>query len=312
MIIPVKTRADLLRAALEGLREQTFSDFEVIVVDDGSTDSSRQVAEEAGVTVIDNAGMGAVAARSAGVRVARGDVLAFVDSDCVPAPRWLERGIAAIDAGSDVVQGRTLPLGPLRPGDRSVSVPEPDGLFATCNVFYRRRAFEAAGGFDAAAASRYGFRHGDALRGLGFGEDTLLGWRVTRRGTFVFEPEALVHHAVLPFSPKDTVVRAWIAGGFPPLVREVPELMPMMLVAGVGLGDLWRLPLWASALSIVLGKRRVALLCAAAWALKRTGPIATRERSRRLPAVVAVTLAADVVTAVALALGSIRARRLIL
>lgn len=313
VIIPVRDRAALLRETLAAIGEQSVKDFEVIVVDDASTDDSRRVAESAGATVIANEGVGAVAARTTGVRAATGEVLAFVDSDCVPSPTWLERGIAAIDAGADVVQGRTLPRGPVRPGERSVSVPEPDGLFATCNVFYRRKAFDSAGGFDLDAASRFGFRHGEALRGLGFGEDTLLGWRVARRGTFVFEPEATVFHAVLPFDPGDAIKRAWIAGGFPALVREAPELNSMMLVWGVGLGDLWRGALWAALLARTVGRRRTSTVLAVAWALKRLAPMVSREPSwKRWPAVGAATLCADAVTAVALALGSARARRLVI
>ncbi|MFP5326316.1 MAG: glycosyltransferase family 2 protein [Acidimicrobiia bacterium] len=318
MVVPVKNRADLLRRTLDGLAAQTADDFDVIVVDDSSTDGSGDVARSAAasglqVTVLSNQGAGAVAARATGARHATGEVLAFLDSDCVPSACWLEAGIHAIAQGADVVQGRTLPEGPVRPGERSVSVPEPDGLFATCNVFYRRSAFEVAGGFDLDAGNRFGFRHGEALRGLGFGEDTLLGWRVRRNAKFVFAPRALVHHAVLPFSPRDTIERAWAAGGFPSLLREVPELSATLLSSGVGLGDLWRVPLWAACGLALLGRPRFALVAVAAWVIRRSIPVLRDEPSwRRRPAIVAATLAADAVTAAGLAIGSARARRLIL
>lgn len=318
VVIPVKNRATLLRRTLDGLAAQSVRSFDVIVVDDSSTDGSGDVAHAAAdaglsVTVLANDGVGAVAARATGAGHASGEVLAFLDSDCVPAAEWLEAGIGAIESGANVVQGRTLPEGPVRPGERSVSVPEADGLFATCNVFYRRRAFEAAGGFDLDAGNRFGFRHGEALRGLGFGEDTLLGWRVRRQGSFVFAPRALVHHAVLPLSAKDTIERAWAAGGFPSLVREVPELSSTLLMNGVGLGDFWRLALWGGTGLAVLRRPRLATVAIAAWVVRRSAPVLRDEPSwRRRPAVIAVTLAADAVTAVALAIGSARARRLIL
>src|SRR5207249_4457641 len=161
----------------------TFPDFEVIVVDDNSTDGSADealvdVALGRPVCVVPGTGDGAVAARTLGVRAARGDIIAFTDSDCVPGPAWLAAGVAAIDAGANLVAGVTVPIRPMNPRERSVIVERVDGLYPTCNVFYRRAAFDAAGGFDAEAARRLRFRVGRRARGLGFGEDTLLAWRV--------------------------------------------------------------------------------------------------------------------------------------
>ena len=59
---------------------------------------------------------------------------------------------------------------------------------------------------------------------LGFGEDTLLGWRVRRTGTAVYEPAALVEHEVFRTGLAEALSRSWMAGAFPALVREVPEL----------------------------------------------------------------------------------------
>ena len=169
-----------------------------------------------------------MAARTLGVEAARAPILAFTDSDCEPAPGWLEAGLAAIEAGADVVQGLTRPARPARPLERSVYSMRDDGLFATCNVLYRRSAFDAAGGFDGHTGDRLGFRPGSRLRGYGFGEDTLIGWRVRRAGQAVFAPEAVVTHAVFPVDVVDVFTRAWTMGAFPGLLREVPELRGLM------------------------------------------------------------------------------------
>src|SRR5579884_3101587 len=85
VVVPVRNRRDLLRRCLDALAAQTFADHEVIVVDDGSTDGAGDEARRdacAGrpVRLLRTPSVGAVAARAAGVRAARGPVLAFTDS----------------------------------------------------------------------------------------------------------------------------------------------------------------------------------------------------------------------------------------
>ncbi len=318
VVVPVRDRRALLAELLDSLAKQTVTDHEVIVVDDGSTDGSGTEARQrasAGqpIVVVDGGGRGAVHARCAGVAVARADVLAFTDSDCQPVPEWLERGLAAIAAGADVVQGRTEPTTIVRPLERSIWVTEEDGLYATCNVFYRRDAFEKAGGFDPLAGDRLGFRPGAVLRDLGFGEDVLIGWRVRRDGRSAFAPDALVRHHVFPPDPADHVRRAFNAGGFAMLVREVPELREVFLRNRVLLGPPTRVPLYAAASLAGLRRWSAAGACLAAWVgahalLLRRTPGTTRRKVASLP----VVLAADAVTAASLLVGSVRSGALVL
>jgi len=314
VIVPVRDRRVLLGKLLDCLAAQTVRDHEVIVVDDGSTDGSKEDAEARGragqpVVVRDGRGHGAVEARCTGVAVAQADVLAFTDSDCEPAPDWLERGLAAIEAGADVVQGRTEPTTVVRPLERSIWVTHEDGLYATCNIFYRRRAFEEAGGFDRDAGTRLGFRPGPTLRGLGMGEDTLLGWRVRRSGRSAFAPDALVRHHVFAPDPRNHVRRALNAGGFPMLVHEAPELRDSFLNHRVVLGPPTRLPLYAATVLALVRRWGLASVCLMAWVganawILRRSPGSTRRKVAALP----VVLAGDAVTAASLLAGSIRSR----
>ena len=314
VVVPVRDRRELLTYLLRALDVQTWRDFEVVVVDDGSADGSAETAAATScagrpVRVVRTAGVGAVAARSLGVDCAQGDVLAFTDSDCRPDPGWLAAGIAAIDRGADLVAGPTLPNRPPRRSERTVWIDHDDGLYATCNVFYRRAAFEAAGGFDASASHRYGFRHGSKLRGLGFGEDTLLAWRVRRRGPYVFDPAVMVRHHVFEPDYREALRRAWVAGGFCGLVGDVPELRSTLgLRGGVVLGAPTRLPLYVSVLAVASRRRRLALGLAGLWALSIGRQVVTDGDLTSLP----VALGADVVTAVALILGSLRSGTILL
>jgi cellulose synthase/poly-beta-1,6-N-acetylglucosamine synthase-like glycosyltransferase len=316
VIVPFRDRRDLVRALLDGLEAQTFTDVEVLLVDDGSTDGAPDEAEgrcvgRRPVRVLRHAGSGAVSARQAGVREAHGKVLAFTDSDCVPEPGWLAAGVAAVEAGADVVQGHTHPARRRGPLERSLWV-EDEGLYPTCNVFYRRTAFDAVGGFDEGIATRYGFRADGRAKGLGFGEDTLLGWRVRRVGTARYEPAAVVAHHVFHPDVPDQLSRTLQAAAFPALVAEIPELRTTFLHHRVLLGP-GRLPLYGALAAGVARRQGAAGALLGLWAvghwrrLRRNEPSAKR-CAKALP----VLLASDVLTAGALVVGSVRARTVVL
>lgn len=92
-IIPTFNRADSVGEAVRSVLRQTYRDFEVIVVDDGSTDRTPAVLAEFGgsIRVIRQENAGVSAARNAGIRAACGEWLAFLDSDDVWLPDKLER-----------------------------------------------------------------------------------------------------------------------------------------------------------------------------------------------------------------------------
>lgn len=92
VIIPAYNAGTTLRKCLEAIEGQTFDSFEVIVVDDCSTDDTCRIAESYGARLVRSpAKKGAGAARNQGTLQAGGDVLVFTDADCVPPPTWLER-----------------------------------------------------------------------------------------------------------------------------------------------------------------------------------------------------------------------------
>jgi glycosyltransferase involved in cell wall biosynthesis len=105
VIIPTYNRAELISKTIENVFQQTYKDFEIIVVDDGSTDNTIEKLSTWGdrIRVIRQANAGPSAARNHGVQQARGEIIAFQDSDDTWMPTKLERQIDLLQrAGNDV------------------------------------------------------------------------------------------------------------------------------------------------------------------------------------------------------------------
>jgi GT2 family glycosyltransferase len=109
VVIPVYNQCETLGACLESALAQSIAhELEIIVVDDGSTDRSLEVAERYPVTVKRRLNGGPGAARNTGARLARGDVVLFLDADCQAPPDWAERMLAAFDDPATVAAMGTL------------------------------------------------------------------------------------------------------------------------------------------------------------------------------------------------------------
>ena len=99
VIIPTYNRADLLMQALKSVQKQTHPVDEVIVVDDGSTDGTRDrvLSEFPDVQLFSQPQSGVSSARNAGIRQARGEWVAFLDSDDLWKPKKIARQLAALE-----------------------------------------------------------------------------------------------------------------------------------------------------------------------------------------------------------------------
>ncbi len=207
VVVPTYRRSMLLDRCLAALAAQDFDassarteprppkeSFEIIVADDAASENTRlQVAGWAdrfpvplryiAVTTT----CGPAAARNAGWRSARGEIIAFTDDDCVPDPGWLTAGVAAFSAGVDAVTGRMVVPLPEDPTDYQRNEAGLEGSrFVTFNCFVRRAALEAIGGFDE--------RFTSAWR-----EDSDLHFNLLQTGRrIVLAPQAIVVHPVRP------------------------------------------------------------------------------------------------------------------
>jgi glycosyltransferase involved in cell wall biosynthesis len=91
IIIPAFNEEKNIARCLHGLRMQNNlrDECEIIVVDDGSTDATREIAQKRGARVLQQAHFGAAAGRNLGAQNARGDPVLFLDADCEPDPNWV-------------------------------------------------------------------------------------------------------------------------------------------------------------------------------------------------------------------------------
>lgn len=200
IVIPVMNRADELRRCLTSLTQLTYphEKLQIIVVDDGSSDTSPDVAREFGALLVPSGGIGRgpAAARNVGASVADGELLAFIDSDCSASPDWLCQLIPAFnDSGMAAVGGQVDGMCTESAVDRyeavmsslSISSRERVGNSGTdtfylpsCNLLVRRSAFRSVGGFD------------DSMH---VGEDVDLTWRLRdRRWSICYLPFGNILH----------------------------------------------------------------------------------------------------------------------
>jgi len=105
VIIPTYNRVSFVTKAVDSVLRQSFNDYEIVVVDDGSTDTTRQALEQYGtrITVIHQANSGVSAARNAGIRRANGRWIAFLDSDDEWKENYLARQLEHIRSNPNVI-----------------------------------------------------------------------------------------------------------------------------------------------------------------------------------------------------------------
>jgi GT2 family glycosyltransferase len=205
VVVSTYRRPESLRLLVEALAAQTldWARWEAMIVDNGS---NPPLAAEVAAIVAEapfNARLlriednhGPAAARNLGWRSSSAPLVAFTDDDCQPQPGWLEAGLATMAASPTVgvAQGRTVRAGgnehyPYTPFTVIREVSRPSPWFEGCNLFLRRDALEAAGGFD----ESFGF----------FGEETSLGWTLVGAGW----GRGWVHDAVVEH---EVVERPWM------------------------------------------------------------------------------------------------------
>ena len=154
VIIPSYNRAHVIEKSARSVLAQTFADFELLIIDDGSSDNTRQVVEglqDDRVRYVYQENAGACAARNHGIALAQGEYIAFHDSDDLWYPDKLEKQLHCIvETGSDIVICKlamchpdgSKTLFPKRVGEGFITLEDDIFGFGTQNVFARREVLE--------------------------------------------------------------------------------------------------------------------------------------------------------------------------
>jgi len=183
-----------LSECLTGIARLRYPDYEVIVVSDGSTDGTPQIAAAfAGVRVIETPQRGLSSARNTGMEASSGEIIAYIDDDAIPDPDWLTHLAASFASGSYVAAGgpNVAPAGSGRVaqcvanapgGPTHVLLSDRDAEHVPgCNMAIRKAALEGIGGFDPSFCVA--------------GDDVDVCWRLLDSGQRIaFSPGAVVCH----------------------------------------------------------------------------------------------------------------------
>jgi GT2 family glycosyltransferase len=138
VVIPTLNRCEKLRQCLTSLTCQSFKDFDVIVVDGGSTDGTLGMLQEFQVQVIRQKGIGIANAENLGIHNSKGEIIAFLDDDCIADPSWLSNLVNPYVASNRV--GGTG--GTVRIGFTPVTDPTKLSLFRHLGAIYSKIVLE--------------------------------------------------------------------------------------------------------------------------------------------------------------------------
>lgn len=244
IIIPVYNEEHTIGVCLDSLLALDYpkEKMEIIIVDDGSTDSTTTILEEYPVLLLKSSHQGPSVARNLGIASARGDYIAFTDADCIVESNWLVEllkgfadsvlcagvGGSQISAPDDSYLAKRIQnllellgfLGGYVKNYEKVTTVEHN---ASCNVIYKADILKKSGGF---------------LPGLFPGEDVELDYRIRKMGySLRFQPTAVVSH----YRPKNVFSFFRMiynygkgSGGFlfvrHGIVRSLQLLFPLFLI----------------------------------------------------------------------------------
>lgn len=210
----------------EELTRLDYPDYEIIVVDDGSTDHTASLVSQYAVTLIQTENHGLSSARNTGANAATGEIVAYIDDDAWPDPHWLRYLALAFNSGEHAGVGGPNIAPPTDGGTADAVANSPGGPIHVlltddvaehipgCNMAFRRLALLAVGGFDPE------FRVA--------GDDVDLCWRIQEAGGILgFTPAAMVWHHRRP-STRAYLKQQWGYGK----AEAMLELAAVPLLAG--------------------------------------------------------------------------------
>ncbi len=214
VIIPAYNAVATIARTVNSVLAQTLQDFEIICVDDGSTDGTLAIMKQFGdrVHVLEQSNSGPAAGRNNGARNSSGEYLAFLDADDVWTPQFLERSVAALDAdpalslaycNCALADSEGVPIDTSLVGNGFDHAPSLNELLTQLwpimpsAALVRRAAYDACGGYR------------DALKGASFRFEDVDFWiKMREQGAFGYIDEPLI---------------TWRFAWFPKQLKRLPD-----------------------------------------------------------------------------------------
>jgi len=212
VVIPAHNEEQVIAHTLRALLAQDYKNYEIIVVDNASTDRTSEVARQFQVKVVHESKKGLLHARERGRKEASGDIIANIDADCLPEANWLRTGVTYFlndPVGDIVAVSGPYDYHDAAPMFRHSSFLTQKYLYrgvnnlfqlpiiragATLiggNNFIRASAIEKAGGYDTSI--------------IFYGEDTDTAKRVARHGRVIFSPKVIMKTSARRFKAEGTL-----------------------------------------------------------------------------------------------------------
>lgn len=194
VLISVRNVEKYISECIKSILDQTFSDFEIVIIDDMSSDNTKNIIEKFDDKRIryfrNEKLLGLSKSRNQCLKHAKGEYIFFTDGDCTVSKKWIEEGLRYLKKLNCVgVEGKTYYVSEEYKPTRSDSVIESrrEGQFMTCNIAYKKNVLECIGGFD----ERFTYL-----------EDRDLALRAIKHGKIYFNPKMIVCHQKKSLKPK--------------------------------------------------------------------------------------------------------------
>jgi glycosyltransferase involved in cell wall biosynthesis len=194
VLMCVRNEEEYIRGCILSILNQSFPNFELIIVDDLSSDNTQKIVEQFKDERLryyrNTKVLGLSKSRNQSIAYAKGKYIFFTDADCKVSESWLENGLKCLETHDFVgVEGKTIYVSEEYTPTRTDAIMENKfgSEFLTCNIAFKKSAIELVDGFD----ERF-FYH----------EDRDLALRIIKIGKIMFNPEMVVYHQKKKFNPK--------------------------------------------------------------------------------------------------------------
>ena len=186
IVIPIKNRRDLLPNLIKNLSNIDYDEYEIIIVDDCSTDNTKDLLKQYPIkSILLERSVGSAEARNIGIKEAKNEIIALTDSDCFVSRNWLKNLVPYLNS-YDVVGGRVIfcddaekKFNPFNAKEETVLKKDTSINFLnTSNMLLKKKTWKSSGGF-------LSYRI----------EDLEFSWRLLNKGfKLVYSPKGFVIH----------------------------------------------------------------------------------------------------------------------